>query len=178
LKNANPVSSGVWALAAALLAFAAAGCGSGQTADPASGQKTVFDHFAVDVGGRTASLQIAVLQAEQERGLMQRGDLGKDEGMIFVNETPRVLSFWMHNTPEALDIGFLGPDGVIAETYELLPLDDRPVTSHSGDLQYALEMPKGWFASHGIRAGSRVDMGAVASAMKARGFDPAAYGMK
>ena len=172
MKNANPVSLGVVAAAAAILSLFVAGCGSGKTADGAAEQKTVLDHFPVGVGGHTASLQVAVLESEQVRGLMRRPDLGRDEGMIFVYDRPRVLSIWMRNTPEALNLAYLTADGAIAEVYDLLPLDERPVMSHRSEIQFALEMPGGWFAAHGIRPGSRVDMKAVAAALKARGFDP------
>lgn len=175
MQNANPVSLRAWAAAAALLALAASGCGPGKTAAAVSAQKTVWDHFTINVGGRPASLQLAVLPAEQERGLMQRNDLGKDEGMIFVNPRPKALSFWMHDTPESLDIGYIGPDGVIEEVYPLLPFDERSVSSQSDQLQYALEMPQGWFAANGIRPGSRVDLKAVAAALRERGFDPAKF---
>jgi uncharacterized membrane protein (UPF0127 family) len=37
---------------------------------------------------------------------MQRPDLGGDEGMLFVDPAPTELSFWMKNTPEALDIAY------------------------------------------------------------------------
>jgi uncharacterized membrane protein (UPF0127 family) len=163
---------------AALLALAVSGCGSGKAPEAAPEVKTVWDHFTIGVGGHPAQLQVAVLQAEQERGLMQRQDLGKDEGMLFVDAGPTRLNFWMRNTPEPLDLGYLTGDGVIAEVYELLPFDERAVTSHSDQLQLALEMPKGWFAANGIRAGSRIDMNAVAGALKARGFDPVKFGLR
>jgi len=178
VKNANPVSAGLAVVAAAVLALFAAGCGPGGAPDSGPEPKTVFDHFAVDVGGSAASLQFAVLEPEQLRGLMQRPDLGRDEGMIFVYEKPRTLSIWMRNTPEALDLGYLTPDGVVAEVYGLLPLDERPVVSHSGQVQFALEMPRGWFAAHAVRPGSRLDMKAVAAALKARGFDPEKFGIR
>jgi len=161
--------------AAAFLAVAVAGCGSEKTPDQGSSQKTVWDHFAIEVGGHPAMLEVAVLPAEQEHGLMQRSDLGKDEGMIFVNTSPRRLAFWMHNTPEALDLGYIRPDGVIAEIYPLLPFDERTVSSHSDQIQYALEMPQGWFAANGIRPGARVDLKSLAAALKARGFEPAKF---
>jgi uncharacterized membrane protein (UPF0127 family) len=160
---------------AAAFSLLVAGCGSERTTDTVSDQKTVFDHFPIGVGGHTASLQIAVLEAEQLRGLMQRPDLGGDDGMIFVYDRPQVLSIWMKNTPEPLDLAYLGPDGVVEEVYALLPLDERPVPSHSDQIQYALEMPRGWFAAHGVVPGARIDMKALAGALKARGFDPAKY---
>ncbi|HXQ81495.1 MAG TPA: DUF192 domain-containing protein [Opitutaceae bacterium] len=175
MQNANLVSLRARVAAAAFLALAVAGCGSGKTSDQDSSQKTVWDHFAIGVGGHPAMLQVAVLPAEQERGLMQRSDLGRDEGMIFVNPSPRRLGFWMHNTPEALDLGYITPDGVIAEIYPLLPFDERTVSSHSDQVQHALEMPQGWFASNGIRPGARLDLKALGAALKARGFEPAKF---
>jgi uncharacterized protein len=178
VKNANLVSFGGKVLALVLLQIGFAGCDAGKTSEPAAQTKTVFDHFTVGVGGHPASLQVAVLQQEQERGLMQRPDLGANEGMIFVNASPRQLGIWMHNTPEPLDLAYVNPDGTIAETYNLLPLDERAVTSHSAQVQYALEMPKGWFEANGIRVGASIDMAAFAAALKARGFDPVKFGIR
>ncbi|HZZ18916.1 MAG TPA: DUF192 domain-containing protein [Opitutaceae bacterium] len=178
MKNANPVSLAAKAAVVGVLLAAVCGCGADKAPEQAASTKSVFDHFPVMVGGKQTSLQLAVTDAEQSRGLMQRPDLGGSEGMIFVNTSPRPLTFWMHNTPEALDIGYISQDGVIAETYDLLPMDERIVASHRSDLQYALEMPKGWFTANSVHAGSQIDMAAVAAAMKARGFDPVRYGMK
>jgi uncharacterized protein len=178
MKNANPVSLGAQAMLGLLLAFVASGCGGGRSADAASESKSVFDHFPIDVGGHTANLQVAVLEAEQQRGLMQRPDLGGNDGMIFIDTKPHQMNFWMKDTPEPLDIAYIGADGAVAEVYELLPLDERTVTSHSDQLQFALEMPKGWFAANGIHMGSKVDLTAVVAALKARGFDPANFGFR
>jgi uncharacterized membrane protein (UPF0127 family) len=153
---------------------ALAGCGSGKPAEQPL--KTVWDHFQVGVGGHPASLQVAILESEQARGLMQRPDLGPDEGMIFVFHAPQRQGFWMRNTPEPLDIAYLDRDAVIVEIYPLLPLDERTVASRSDQIQYALEMPSGWFGAHGVRPGARVDRAAVAAAVKDRGFDPAKFG--
>lgn len=177
MKNANPLSKEPAAAVAVLLCLFLAACGPGRSVAESSGQKTVFDHFTLGVGGRPASLEVAVLGSEQQRGLMQRSDLGRDEGMIFVYERPQELSFWMKNTPEPLDLGYLSSDGAVREIYELLPLDERPVASHSDQMQFALEMPRGWFAANGVRPGSRIDMKALAEALRERGFDPAKYGI-
>jgi uncharacterized protein len=175
MKNANLVS---WApRGAVLLSFGilAAGCGQGKTVPVPGADKSVFDHFTMSVGGVPASLEIAILPGEQQRGLMQRGNLGADEGMLFVDPSPVQQSFWMKNTPEALDIGFISPDGTIAEIYPLLPFDERTVLSHSSNLQFALEMPAGWFAAHGIRPGSKLDRKQIAAAVRDRGFDLAKF---
>ncbi len=177
MQNVNPVWRKTWAAGAVLLAAACAGCGGARKAEAVAEPKSVQEHFTIPVGGRPASLQVAVLPAEQERGLMQRPNLGPDEGMIFVNPRPGKLSFWMKNTPEPLDLGYLTPDGVVAETYSLLPYDQRAVNSHGDQLQFALEMPQGWFAAHGVHAGAKLDLKALGGALKARGFDPAKFGL-
>jgi uncharacterized membrane protein (UPF0127 family) len=177
MRNANPVSGAAKVLIAVLLPFLAAGCGDKQPAASAD-KKTVFDHFTIDVGGHAASVQVAVLDSEQQRGLMRRPDLGANEGMIFVDMRPHQLSFWMKDTPEPLDIAYLSSDGAIAEIYNLLPLDERIVLSHSDQLQFSLEMPKGWFAENGIKVGAKIDLAALQAALKARGFEPDKFGLK
>lgn len=178
LKNANPVSFGLKAAGTAFLALFIVGCAPGRPADASSGQKTIFDHFTFELGGHAVSLQVAILDPEQERGLMQRPDLGRDEGMIFVEAAPKRENFWMKNTPEPLDVAYLSPDGVIAEVYPLYPFDLRPVSSRSDHLQFAIEMPQGWFASNGVRPGAGIDLKALAAVLKERGFDPVKFGLK
>jgi hypothetical protein len=178
VQNANPVWTLSLAVGLASLGLVVAACSRAKAPDPAPATKTVMDHFTIAVGGRAANLQVAVYRGEQERGLMQRADLSGDDGMIFVNTRPGPLSFWMKNTPEPLDIGFAGPDGEIEEIYPLLPFDQRPVKSHGDELQFAVEMRQGWYAANGVHAGARIDLQALAAALKARGFEPSAFGLK
>jgi uncharacterized membrane protein (UPF0127 family) len=138
----------------------------------------VFDRFEISVGGRPASLHVAVLDPEKERGLMQRPDLAGDEGMVFVDPKPTRLAIWMRNTPEPLDLGYLAADGTLREVYGLLPYDERGVYSNAGDVQFALEMRRGWFAEHGVRPGARMDMAALAAALRERGFTPGDFGIR
>jgi len=175
MQNANPVYARL--AAAAALAHAHAGCGSGRTADAAPSEKGPSDHFTINVGGHPAWLQLAVLEPEQEHGLMQRPDLGKDEGMIFIYARPQQVSYWMRNCPEALDIAYVAPDGAIAEIYPMYPFDERPVQSRSDQIKFAVEMLQGWYAANGVRPGAGVDLKAVAAALKARGFEPKDFGL-
>jgi len=179
VKNANPLSALATAalLAGAALAFAGCGRDAPPPAAPPA-VRTVLDHFPIQVGGHTVQMQVAVLQAEQERGLMQRRDLGPDEGMIFVNLRPQTLVFWMRNTPTPLDIGYFTPAGELAEIYPLLPFDEREVRSRSPDRQFALEMRQGWYAENGVSPGASLDRKALAAALTARGFDPKRFGLE
>ena len=167
MKNANLVFFPV----AAAVALGLAACRGG-TAEAPAASRTVADRFDIGLGGTTVRLQVAVLPAELERGLMERRDLGADEGMVFVFGSPQRLSFWMRNTPTPLDIGYFTPGGELAEIYPMYPFDERTVASRGSRLQLALEMNQGWFGRHGVQAGARLDMRALAAALRARGFDP------
>ena len=140
--------------------------------------KTVADFFPIKVGDRTVQMQLAVHSHEQMRGLMERRDLQRNQGMIFVYQRPQQMSFFMRNTPTPLDIGFFGPDGVLREIYAMYPFDERTVKSKSDQLQYALEMNQRWFGEEGVRPGAQLDLRALAAALKERGFRPAAFGLE
>jgi uncharacterized membrane protein (UPF0127 family) len=155
----------VVALAAGLLLAA---CGGAKKAPAA--RKTVDDFFPIKVGDRVVQMQIAILPAEQARGLMYRKTLGADEGMLFAYRQPQTMSFYMRNTSLPLDIGFFSPDGELKEIYPMYPFDERTVTSRSSDLRYALEMNQGWFKANGVKPGARIETKALAAALLARGL--------
>ncbi len=95
--------------------------------------------------------------------------------MLFVYERPQQLSFWMRNTVIPLDIGFFDPGGRLLEVRQMEPHDETPVPSRSSNVQYALEMNQGWFASSGVEHGARLDMEAVSEALEQRGFETGRY---
>lgn len=140
--------------------------------------KTIEDYFPVTIGAQTVKMQIAALPPEQERGLMFRKSMGRDEGMLFVFTAPQRMAFWMRNTTLPLDIGYIDTQGVLREIYPMYPLDERSVPSRAMDLQFALEMNQGWFKTNGVRPGDKLDLKAVAAALRARGLRPEAAGLK
>ncbi len=144
---------------------------------PAAGPKTVMDYFPIKVGARVVRMQLAIRPPEMQRGLMERRDLGRDDGMLFLYEKPQQLQFWMRNTPTPLDIGFFSSDGVLEEIYPLHPFDEKTVSSRSSRLQYALEMNQGWYQENGVKPGVSIDRTALAAAVKARGFEPRRFGL-
>jgi hypothetical protein len=140
--------------------------------------KTVNDWFPIKVGGQMVQLQLAVFPAEMERGLMQRRDIGKDQGMLFIYRDPTQMSFWMRNTPSALDIGFFTAAGELKEIYTMLPYDETPIRSRSGALKFALEMNQGWYRENGVKPGAGLDLAAVREALKARDIGLEAIGLQ
>jgi len=102
------------------------------------------------------SVEIADTDEERSSGLMFRTDLAPDQGMLFVFDPPREVSFWMKNTPLSLDMLFIDAAGRVcgieagAEPYTLTP---RP----SGCAARAvLEIHGGSAAELGVAAGAKV----------------------
>lgn len=147
----------------------------GRAAAPA---KTVDDRFPIRVGDKVVHMQVAALPAELERGLMQRTNMGADEGMLFVFPVAQRMGFWMRNTLIPLDIGYFDAKGELREVYPMYPRDERSVYSRSQAIQICLEMNQGWFKSAGVRPGAKLDLAAVAAALRERGMRPEAFGLK
>lgn len=147
---------------------ALAGCKAGTTNDVATGgycTTAPADRLPVLIQTKTGrhcfAVERATTAAEQERGLMFRTDLKPDDGMLFwpypVGGTaPEVANFWMKNTPTALDILFIRPDGSIARIAEdTVPFSETPVSSGE-PVSAVLELVGGRAAALGISEGDRV----------------------
>jgi uncharacterized membrane protein (UPF0127 family) len=177
VKNANPVS---WTWQARLLigmALLLAGCTRSEP-ETAAPPKTVEDYFVINVGDRPVRMQLAVSEPEMQRGLMHRRELGRDDGMLFVYLRGTPLSFWMRNTSLPLDIGYFTPTGELAEIYPLYPYDETRVSSRGSNLQFALETNQGWFRDNEVRLGAKLDLKALAAALRARGIAPKQFGLE
>jgi uncharacterized membrane protein (UPF0127 family) len=100
-------------------------------------------------------VEVAKTPEEREKGLMGRKHLGPDDGMLFIFETEDYHGFWMKNTLIPLNIAFIDKGGRIVSIAEMKPLT---LDSHDPPkpILYALEMNKGWFSKHGIKAGDVV----------------------
>lgn len=106
---------------------------------------------------RNKEIRVEVAKTPEERaqGLMNRKQLGKNEGMLFIFEREGYHGFWMKNTLISLSIAFMDKGGRIVEITDM-----KPLTLETHDppqpILYALEMRKGWFSANGIKAGDIV----------------------
>lgn len=139
---------------------------------PTTMAKSIETRFSIAVGSRTVRMQLALRSDEQERGLMWRESLEKDEGMLFVFRAATKQSFWMRNTPLPLDIGYFDASGVLREVHPLNPFDEQPVSSTHEAIKFALEVKQGWFAAEGVKPGDKLDIAALLQAVRARGWNP------
>ncbi|HSM07579.1 MAG TPA: DUF192 domain-containing protein [Gemmatimonadota bacterium] len=129
--------------------------GPGADGAPRPGNGGVVRTTELDVGGVTVTAEIADTPALRERGLMERDSLPENHGMLFVYPEERDLSFWMRNTPLALDIAFIDRAGTIVNIETMQPNDDENTVS-SRPAMYALEMEAGWFEANGVEPGARI----------------------
>lgn len=108
------------------------------------------------VGGVAVTAEIADTPALRERGLMDRDSLPENHGMLFVYADEQIRSFWMRNTPLALDIAFVDRNGSIVNVETMEPNSDESWLSVSPAM-YALEMSAGWFERNAVGVGARVE---------------------
>lgn len=101
-------------------------------------------------------IEIADDREERARGLMFRTRLPDDRAMLFVFEQTREVSFWMHNTPRALDMLFVREDGDVATiARNTTPFSRAPVPSGE-PVRYVLEINAGLAEALGIVPGDRL----------------------
>jgi uncharacterized membrane protein (UPF0127 family) len=149
----------------------------GNDAKKTEAVKSVDDRFPIKIGDQVVQMQVAALPNEMEKGLMFVKAMGENDGMVFVFEAPQPMGFWMRNTLIPLDIGYLDADGTLKEVYPMYPHDERSVRSVARR-QLALEMNQGWYSRHGVKPGMKLDMKALADALRARGLKPEVYELK
>jgi uncharacterized membrane protein (UPF0127 family) len=109
-------------------------------------------------GGQAVRVKVELARdpQEQAKGLMYRDHLEPGWGMLFLNSTPRHLTFWMHNTYIPLDMIFIGADKrVVGAVESAEPLTDD-ARSVPGESQYVLEVPGGFCARHRVGPGTVV----------------------
>ncbi|OOC09103.1 hypothetical protein B1A74_12665 [Thioalkalivibrio halophilus] len=125
---------------------------------PAAAQNTApsgLPETALEIGGRTLTVEIAADDASRRQGLMFRDELAEDRGMLFVWDRADRRAMWMRNTLIPLDVAFIDGDGEITNVETMAPETTRMHWS-AAPIEYALEVNAEWFARHGIEAGDRI----------------------
>lgn len=96
--------------------------------------------------------EVAATQADRMQGLMQRRNLGPNQGMLFIFPQAQRHCMWMKNTVLPLSVAFLDEEGRILNIRDMQPQTEN---NHCADApaRFALEMNQGWFAAKGIKPG-------------------------
>ena len=131
------------------------------TAEEYQAPPLVKGHVLLDsaFGGQAAvEVEVADTPDTTERGLMWRRELPAGKGMLFIFEGEQVHSFWMKNTLIPLDMIFIG--AILRVVGVVDNAEPRTLTSRSvgRPSRYVLEVPGGWAAKAGVRAGTKVTL--------------------
>lgn len=101
-------------------------------------------------------IEIADTDSAMERGMMQRTGFPPMSGMLFIFDRERPQSFWMANTPVALDLIFIDTDSNLVSIAKYAkPFSAESITSE-GPAQYVLEVPAGFSDTYGLTTNERV----------------------
>jgi uncharacterized membrane protein (UPF0127 family) len=106
----------------------------------------------------TAQFDVSVADTDDERaqGLMFVESMGTLEGMLFIFDAPRRVSFWMRNTLIPLDMIFVDKYGVVSNIHSMAqPLDETPIFG-GGRVQYVLEINGGMADRLGLEVGNQM----------------------
>jgi uncharacterized protein len=127
------------------------------TAPEAEQKLTMATVLLHGVAGDTrVAVELAITDAQRQRGLMFRKQMNDDDGMLFLFEKQRPQSFWMKNTFLPLDMIFIDDSMKIAgivENAEPQTLTPRGVPAPS---RFVLELNAGLAQKWGLRAGQSV----------------------
>ena len=106
-------------------------------------------------------VEIADTAATRERGLMFRGSLAENEGMIFVFDARGFYPFWMKNTLIPLDMLWLDAGGRVVSIANSVPpcrADPCPTYPPEADALYVVEAVSGFAKTHGVEVGDALTL--------------------
>lgn len=115
----------------------------------------IEEPYRIAVGSNTVSVELAMTNAERERGLMYRNRMSEGDGMLFLYPEAGERYFWMKNTILPLTLAYVRSDGTISSLHDLEPLNEQSVPSKE-PVPYILEMNRGWFERHKVVPGDKI----------------------
>ncbi len=107
---------------------------------------------------------IADTPERQRQGLMWVRDLPADQGMLFINDSVRLSSFWMKNTYIPLDMIFVDGRGKIVAIFANVPPLTLDPVGPDVPVKAILELRGGEAAKRGIKPGDRLRHAAFGNA--------------
>lgn len=103
-------------------------------------------------------VELAITPQAQTKGLMYRDFLPKQHGMLFIEQSPRHVSFWMKNTYIPLDLIFIDENQKIVEINTRFDVLSKTNTESRQPIKYVLEINAGEAKALNLSRGDRVDI--------------------
>jgi uncharacterized protein len=130
-------------------------CGCATLAAAQDGPQAKLPAVQLTAGMHVIHAELAVTVEEQGTGLMFRRGMGANDGMLLAYSDHAVRCFAMRNTWVPLTIAFVSHDGTIINLADLTPMDLTPHCS-AAPTKFALQVPRGWFATRGFKPGLKL----------------------
>jgi uncharacterized protein len=116
----------------------------------------------VKVGGYVVRAEVADNFLKQMNGLMGRGSLAENEGMLFAFPTEGYYGFWMMNMSMPIDIVFISKDKAVVDVVrnaQPCGLSQGPCISMKPKekAMYVLEVKANFTQRHGVKVGALAD---------------------
>lgn len=136
---------------------------SGPSATPAVLPPPALVVFETSRGEVPIRVEVVDTERARNLGLMHRRSLPPDQGMLFLFPEERVHSFWMRDTPVALDMIFIdGRREVVGVVENATPFTDTPRLVWKPS-RYVVEVNAHLARVSGIREGTKVRFEGVVS---------------
>ncbi|GJL81082.1 MAG: hypothetical protein DHS20C01_07160 [marine bacterium B5-7] len=145
---------------------------------PAKSDESIIN---ITLGGEPFVLELALDPASRSQGLMNRGEIAENGGMLFAFPDEKPRNFWMKNCLIDMDIIFLDANGTVVDVKEMFaePLQrvDEPTAAYHARLrrypsaaaaQFAIELRHGTTTRLDIRPGQTIDFDRQTLASRAR----------
>ncbi|MBI1190006.1 MAG: hypothetical protein GC200_04910 [Tepidisphaera sp.] len=113
--------------------------GSGTPAAKGADKKADKDQpktAPVTIAGKPFTLELAIDQKVQFKGLGDRTEIKPDGGMLFVFSKPEARAFVMRDCPIPIDIIYLDGSGRVVATYKMTPEPPRSEAEKKLSLPY------------------------------------------
>lgn len=115
----------------------------------------------VKIANQEVRVDLALSEAEKNKGLGGREGLHENEGMLFVFDETGKYSFWMKDMKFAIDIIWIGENKEIIyikknATPESYPESFEP-ENPTRDTKYVLEIPAGFSEKNNLKIGDMVE---------------------
>jgi uncharacterized membrane protein (UPF0127 family) len=110
------------------------GCGGSKENDVLNLQQVIMP------GGKIVQAELMIRRSDMMSGMMFRGALAKDRGLLFVHPKAGKYSYWMHNVTVPLDIIWMDGQHTIVEISANTPPckeDDAVLCPHFGGKEEA-----------------------------------------
>lgn len=101
-------------------------------------------------------VEMATTEAQRQRGLMYRKQMGPYEGMLFDFHQEQPVSFWMKNTLIPLDMVFIAGDGTVKHVHANAVPHSTDTIPSQFPVRGVLEINGGSARLLGIKPGDKV----------------------